>query len=169
MPLFHWPAMPWRSYGVRENEQIRSKIAKMVWWNISCLLFCMCCVSTAYRWCMSDAYATNMLYEWWCHLWCRIWEIDHCVFTAQVAYAQLGCTCGDQRDSIVYGGRMYSAWAAYAPNLWIHLIICELWMWHLNVHVVECIHMYPNVHFHCLIWYRMCRNDVVLVTGIMIC
>ena len=35
MPLFHWPAMPRRSYGVRKNEQIRSKIAEMVWWNIS--------------------------------------------------------------------------------------------------------------------------------------
>ena len=26
-------------------------------------------------------------------------------------------TCGGQRDSIAYGGRMYSAWAAYMPNL----------------------------------------------------
>ena len=35
MPLFHWPAMPRRSYGVRKNEEIRSKIAEMAWWNIS--------------------------------------------------------------------------------------------------------------------------------------
>ena len=50
------------------------------------LLFRMCCVSTAYQWRMGDAHAA---YEWRCHcVWCRAWELDHCVFTAQVAYAQ---------------------------------------------------------------------------------
>ena len=37
-------------------------------------------------------------------------------------------TRGGQRDSMAYGGRMASAWAAYMPNLWIHLIVyvtCE--------------------------------------------
>ena len=53
------------------------------------LLFCMRCVSTAYRWCMGDAHAVHMAYEWRCHcIWCRLWELDHCVFMAQVAYAQ---------------------------------------------------------------------------------
>ena len=53
------------------------------------LLFRMCCVSTAYQWRMGDAHAAHMAYEWRCHcVWCRVWELDHCVFTAQVAYAQ---------------------------------------------------------------------------------
>ena len=53
------------------------------------LPFRMCCVSTAYRWRMGDAHAAHMAYEWRCHcVWCRVWELDHCVFTAQVAYAQ---------------------------------------------------------------------------------
>ena len=99
------------------------------------LLFRMCCVSTAFQWRMGNAHAAHLAYEWRCHcVWCRVWELDNCVFTAQVAYAR---TRGGQHDSMAYGGRMYSAWAAYMPNLWIHLIICELWMWHLNVHVVE--------------------------------
>ena len=53
------------------------------------LLFRMCCVSTAYRWRMGDAHAAHMAHEWRCHcVWCRVLELDHCVFTAQVAYAQ---------------------------------------------------------------------------------
>ena len=53
------------------------------------LLFRMCCVSTAYQWRMGDAHAAHMAYEWRCHcVWCRVWEPDHCVSTAQVAYAQ---------------------------------------------------------------------------------
>ena len=52
-------------------------------------LFRMCCVSTAYQWRMGDAHAAHIAYEWRCHcVWCRVWELDHCVFTAQVAYAQ---------------------------------------------------------------------------------
>ena len=59
--------------------------------------------------------------------------------TSGVCTAYIPQTRDGQRDSMAYGGRMYSAWAVYMPNLWIHLIICELWLWHLNVHVVEYI------------------------------
>ena len=53
------------------------------------LLFRMSCVSTAYGWRMDDAHAAHMAYEWRCHcVWCRVWELDHCVFTVQVAHTQ---------------------------------------------------------------------------------
>ena len=55
MPLFHWPATPLRSHGVRKNNiQIRSRIAEMVWWNISGATIShvlrINCVSMAHGW-----------------------------------------------------------------------------------------------------------------------
>ena len=84
MPLFHWPATPLRSHGVRKNEQIRSRIAEMVWWNISGATIShvlrINCVSMAHGWCTCGA-------QCYC-VWRRAWEPDNCVSTAQVAYAQ---------------------------------------------------------------------------------
>ena len=88
MPLFHWPAMPRRSYGVRKNEQIRSKITKMVWWNISGItsshVFRIYGVPMVHGW-----LTWRMTHEWRRHcVWCSVWETDHCVSMAQVARAQ---------------------------------------------------------------------------------
>ena len=67
------------------------------------LLFRMCCVSTAYQWRMGDAHAAHMAYEWRCHcVWSRVWELDHCVFTAQVAYAQRTCHEGAAVNAILW-------------------------------------------------------------------
>ena len=64
MPLFHWPAMPQRSYGVRKNEPIRGKIAETVWWNISGATIShvlrINCVSMAHGWRACGAYGVWM-------------------------------------------------------------------------------------------------------------
>ena len=60
MPLFHWPTMPRRSYGVRKHEQIRSKITEKVWWKISgdtiSHVLRINCVSMAHGWRTCGAY-----------------------------------------------------------------------------------------------------------------
>ena len=135
------------------------------------LLFRMCCVSTAYRWRMGDAHATHMAYEWRCHCaWCRVHE------NLTIAYSQ----CKWRMHSVhpTYARRstrFYSVWRAYVQRMGcVHAEPINTPHHMLAVNVkFKCscswIHMYPNVQFNCPIWYRMCRNDVVLITGIMIC
>ena len=117
MPLFHWPAMPWRSYGVRENEQICSKIAEMVWWNISSATIShvlrINCVSMAHEWRTCGAWIAMPL-RMMSRM--RTWPL-HMHSASGVCTAYIPHTPGVQRDSIAYGGHMYSAWAAYMPNL----------------------------------------------------
>ena len=120
MPLFHWPTMPLRSYGVRKNEQTRSKIAKMVWWNISgatlSRVLRINCASLAHGWRTRGAYGAWMAMPLRMMSHMRTWPLRiHGANGACTAYSR--CMHGDQRDSAVYGGRMYSAWAAYMPNL----------------------------------------------------
>ena len=119
-PLFHWPAMPWRPYGVRENEQIRSKIAEMVWWNISDATIShvlrINCVSMAHGWRTCCAYGLWMAMPLRMMSRMRTWPFR--IHSASgVCTAYIPRTRGGQRDSLTYGGRMYSAWAAYMPNL----------------------------------------------------
>ena len=120
MPLFHWPAMPWRSYGVQENEQIRSKIAKMVWWNISGATIShvlrINCVSMAHGWRICSAYGVWMAMS--LHMMSRIRTWPLRIHSASgVCTAYIPRTRGCQCNSIADGGRMYSTWAAYMPNL----------------------------------------------------
>ena len=99
----------------------------------------------AYQLHINDAWVTHMR---------RIWRMNGDATAYDVAYENLTNAYWRRKwrmhsvhpmnvrwstRSMAYGVHMYSAWAAYMPNLWIHLIICELWMWHLNVHVVEYI------------------------------
>ena len=126
MPLFHWPTMTLRSYGVRKSEQIRSKIAEMVWWNISGATISHVlrfnCVSMANGWRTCGAYGawTAMPLRMMSRM--RTWQLRiHGASGVCIAY--IPRTRGDQLDSTAYGGRMYSAWAEYMPNLQIDLIL----------------------------------------------
>ena len=120
LALFHWPAMPWRSYGVRENQQIRNKIAEMVWWNISSATIShvlrINCVSMAHGWRTCGAYGVWMAMQLRMMSRMRTWPLR--IHSASgVCTPYIPRTRGGQRDSIAYGGRMYSAWVAYMPNL----------------------------------------------------
>ena len=116
MPLFHWPAMPLRSYDVRKNEHIRSKIAEMVWWNISGATISHVlrfnCISMANVWCTCGAYGAWMAMPLRMMSRMRTW-ILRVHGASGVCIAYISSTRGGQLDSTVYGGRMYSAWAAY--------------------------------------------------------
>ena len=116
MPLFHWPTMPRRSCGVRKNEQIRSRSPRWFGGTSPALVSCMCCVSTTYQWRMGDAHAAHMAYERRCHcVWCRVWEPDHCVSTAQVAYAQRTPHVRAAINAILW--RMAGVWRAYVQRM----------------------------------------------------
>ena len=125
-----------------------------------------CVAYQLYQWRIGDAHAAHMAYEWrWHCVWCRVWELDHCVFTAQVAYAQ--------RTSHERAG----VWRAYVQRM--GCVHAELMntphnMWAVNV-TFKCpwswIHMYLNVLFHLsnLIMHGYHRNEIVLITGRIIC
>ena len=101
----------------------------------------------AYQLRIDDAHATHMAYECRCHcVWFRVWELYHCIFTAQVAFAQ--------RTSHVCAAVNAIRWRSVA------------YKWPCNW-----IHMYLNVQFHLsnLIPYVYHRNDIVLITGRIIC
>ena len=89
MPLFHWPAMPRRSYGVRKMNSYAVRSPRGFGGTSPALLLRTCCVSTEFQWRMGDAHVAHMAHEWRCYcVWCRVWQPYHCVSTAQVAYAQ---------------------------------------------------------------------------------
>ena len=120
MLLFHWLMMPWRSYGIHKNEQIHSKIAEMVWWNISGAtishVLCINCVSMAHGWRTCATYGKWMAMPQHMMSHMRTWPL-HIHGASGICTAYIPRMSGDQRDSMVYGGRMYSVWAAYKPNL----------------------------------------------------
>ena len=120
MSLFHWPVTPLCSYAVRKNEQIRSNIAEMVWWNISGAtishVLCTNCISMAHRWRTCGAFGAWMAMPLRLMLRMRTWPLR--IYGASDACIKyIPRTRGDQRDSTVYDERMYCAWAAYMPNL----------------------------------------------------
>ena len=120
MPLFHWPAMPRRSYGVRKNGQIRSKIAEVVWWNICGATIShvlrVSCASMAHGWRTCGAYGALMAMPLRMMSRMRTWPLRiHGASGVCTTYTPR--TRGSQRDSMAHGGRMSSAWTAYMPNL----------------------------------------------------
>ena len=132
MPLFHWPAMPRRWHGIRKNEQIRSKISEMVWWNISGATIShvlrISCVSVAHGWRTCDAYGVWMAMPLRMMSRMRTWPLrNH--GASGVCTEYIPCTHGDQRDSMAYGGRLYSAWVAYMRTY----EYTSLYMWAVNV------------------------------------
>ena len=135
------------------------------------LLFCMCCVSTAYQWSMGDAHAAHKAHEWRCRrTWCRVWEPDHCVSTAQVSYAQHTSHIparGDQRDSTAYDGRMYRTCRTYKYTSFCSCHNVNAWA--VNG-TCKCPVEYLNVQFNLgyLISHVHHRNDIILITGRMI-
>ena len=102
----------------------------------ACVAYQLNCVSMTHGWRTCGAYGVWMAMPLRMMSRMRTWPL-RIHGESGVCTAYIPRTRGGQRDSMAYGGRMYSAWAAYMANLWIHLIICELWMWHLNVHIVE--------------------------------
>ena len=117
---FHWPTMPLRSYGLRKSEQIRSMITEMVWWNISGATISHVlrfnCVSMANGWRTCGAYGAWMAMPLRMMSRMGTWQLRiHGASGVCIAY--IPRTRGDQLDSTANGGRMYSAWAAYMPNL----------------------------------------------------
>ena len=105
-----------RSYGVRKNEHIGSKIAEMVWWNISGATISHVlrfnCVSMANGWRTCGAYGAWMAMP--LHVVSRVRTRPLRIHGASgVCIAYIPRTRGDQLDSTAYGGRMYSAWTAY--------------------------------------------------------
>ena len=109
-----------RLYGVRKNEQIRSKIAEMVWWNISGATIShvlrINCVSMAHGWRTCCSYGVWMAMPLCMMSRMRTWPWR--IHSASgVCAAYIPRTRVGQRDSMAYGGRLYSAWAAYMPNL----------------------------------------------------
>ena len=107
------------------------KIAEMVWWNISGATIShvlrINCVSMAHGWRTCGAYGVWMAMPLHMVSCMRTWPL--CIHGASgMCTVYTPSMRGDQRDSMAYGGHMYSAWAAYMLNLLIHLIIylsCE--------------------------------------------
>ena len=175
MPLFHWPAMPRRSYGVRKNGQIRSKIAEMVWWNICgatiSYVLRINCASMARGWRTCGAYGALMAMLLRMVSRMRTWPF-RIHGASDVCTAYIPRTRGGQRDSMAYGGRMGSAYKLRTCRTYKYT---SSYMWPVNV-TFKCPcswkHniMYLNVWFHLsnLISHVYHRNDVVLITGRMI-
>ena len=139
------------------------------------LLFCMCCVSTAYQWRMGNVHAELMAYEWRCHcVCCRVWELDHGVFTVQVACAQHIYHVRASVNAILW--RMVGVCIAHGLHTcrnnkytsFLFYVSCDC-----DVSKCPCswIHMGLNVQFHLsnLISHVYHRNDIVLIRGRMIC
>ena len=176
MPLFHWPAMPLRSYGVRKNEHIRSKIAEMVWWNISGATISHVlrfnCVSMANVWRTCGAYGAWMAMPLRMMSRMRTW-ILRIHGASGVCIAYISSTRGDQLDSTAYGGRMYSAWAAYTRRTSKYTPFYSCGNVSKSVSCgwrFKCPVEYLNVQFNLanLITHVNHRNDIILITVGMI-
>ena len=166
MPLFHWPPMPLRSYGVRKYEHIRSKIAEMVWWNISGATISHVlrfnCVSMANGWRTCGAYGAWMAMPLLMVLRMRTW-ILRIHGTSGVCIAYIPRTRCDQLDSTAYGGRMCSAWAVYTCRTYKYISFYSCG----NVNVIfKCTVEHLNVQFNLanLISHVNHRNDIILIT-----
>ena len=157
----------------KKNNRYAARSPRWFGGTSSALLFRMCCVSTAYRWRMGDAHATHMAYEWRFHcVWCRVWELDHCVFTAQVAYARRTSHVRAAVNAIRW--RMAGVCTFRMGCVHAKLINTPHYMRGVSVTFkwpCSLIHMYLNVQFHLsnLIWHVYHRNDIVLITGRIIC
>ena len=168
-PLFHWPAMPRRSYGIRKNEQIRSKIVEMVWWNISGAtilhMLRINCVSMAHGWrtcSASMAMPLRMMSRM------RTWPLHiHGASGVQPTYAPRST-------------RFYGVWRAYVQRMGcVHaepmntphyiLVVTLANVWAVNM-TFKCSVEYLNVQINLsnLISHVHHRNNVVLITGRMI-
>ena len=149
MPVFHWPAMPRRSYGVRKNEQIRGKIAETVWWNISGAT-----ISHVLR-----INCVSMI--WVTHMW-RIWRMNGDATAYDVAYENLTIEYARRKWRMhsvhpTYARRstrFYGVWRAYVRRMGcVHAepINTPHYIWAANV-TFKCpcswIHMYLNIQFH---------------------
>ena len=144
MPLYHWPAMPRCSYDVRNNEQICSKIAEMVW-------YCFVCV--AYQLRINGPWVTHMR---------RIWHMDG------------DATAYDENLTIAYPGRKWRIHSVHPTYAWrstwfygvcwayVQRMVCvhakptntPHYMWALNVTFkcpVEYICIWMSILI-CLIW-----------------
>ena len=137
------------------------------------LLFRMCCVSTTYRWRKGDAHAAHMAYEWRCHCAsCRVWELDHCVFMTQVACAQRTSHVRAVVNAILW--RMVGVCTAHGLRTCRTYKYTSLYV-SCGCDISKCpcswIHMYLNVLFHLsnLNSHVYHKNDIVLMTGRMIC
>ena len=158
MPLFHWPAMPRRSYKKMNRYAVRSP--RWFGGTSPVLLFRMCCISTAYQWRMGDTHAAHMTYEWRCHcIWCHVREPNLCVSMAQVAYTQRTSHIGAAINVILW--RM--AGVCTAHGLRTCRTCKHTYMWAVNVTFkcpvgYICLYMSSLI---CLIWYRMCIIETI--------
>ena len=137
------------------------------------LLFCMCCVPTTYQWHMGAAHAVHLANEWQCHcVWCRIWEPDQCISTAQVAYAQhtshervaINAILWSMASVCTAHGRRTCRTYKYTSLYSCGNVMCGLWMRHLNVQLIS------KVQFNLanLISHVHHSNNIALVIGKMI-
>ena len=164
--------MPWRSYGIRKNGQMRNKIVEMVWWNIcgatiSHVLH-ISCASMAHGWRTCGAYGALMVMPLGMMLRMRTWPLR---VQAQVAYAQRTSHVCTAVNTILW--RMAGVWAAHWLRTCRTYKFTSSYMWPVNV-TFKCPcswkHMYLDVQFHLsnLISHVYHRNDVILTTGRMI-
>ena len=142
MPLFHWPAMPRRSYGVRKMNRYTARSPRWFGGTSAALLFPMCCVSTVHRmahgWRPCGAYGALMIYVWYTY--------DVAYENLTIAYSRRKWRMHSVHPTYARRStRFYGVWRAYGqrmgcvhtePRYTLHYV-CDLWMWHLNVHAVE--------------------------------
>ena len=115
-------------------EKMNRYAARSPWFGGTspALLFRMCCVSTAYRWRMGNAHAAHMTYGWRCHcVCCRVWELDHGVFTVQVACAQRTSHVRSAVNAILW--RMMGMGCVHAEPINAPHFICNMWLWHFKM------------------------------------
>ena len=166
--------MPLRLCGVWKNEQIHSKMAEMVWWNISGVIISHVLLTNnvlmAHGWRTCGAYGAWMVMP--LHIMsCMRTGPLHIHGASNVCTTYIPCMHSDQRDSMVYGRHLYSAWAAYMPNLWNTphsiLVVTLANVWTVNG-MCEYPVEYVKVQFNLanLISHVHHRNSIVLKTGI---
>ena len=164
--------MPRRSYDVRKNEQIRSKIAEMVWWSISGVT-----ISHVLR--INCLSMTHMQ---------RIWRINGDATAYDVGYENLTIaypwrkwrTHSVQPTCARRSTRFYGVWRAYVQRMGcVHaepintphyiLVVTLANVWVVNM-TFKCSVEYLNVQINLsnLKSHVHHRNDVVLITERMI-
>ena len=173
MPLFHRPAMPRRSYGVPKKL---TDTQQDCWDGLVEHLrrYYFACV--AYQLRINDAWVTHMR---------RIWRMNSDATAYDVAYENLTIAYSRRKwrmhsvhpTNVRRSTRFYGIWRAYVQRM--GCVHAELMntppnMWAVNV-TFKCpcswIHMCLNVLFHLsnLIMHVYHRNEIVLITGRIIC